>query len=627
MLFKQTQLTDLKEPALDTSTSTNSENQSSASRSAYQMPPPFVPANQQQNPVQNNGGYHGYIAAQQGYGHNGSSMSNGYSASNRSSPAPMSGGFVPPMYQQQPPQYQQHPVSHAPHLSNGVHPPQVPNGYPATGVPRLPPGFNPMAEGFVGGGPEWFGPRGGAHAHIASNGYNNAEAHSTSGTPIGLDGQPPSTPRSLHGSQASFSNDREGGYYASRPPPPGPPGVLVYATNGVSNTQSQGPSRFKFRRRCSHEIFVRQSVTSEPDDYDFATQKIREKFGQSDYSDFTLFLSYTDGRASPTPLHVHGLIIDRSATLKAHIKEATQAGSQHLSLKTNDRFITNEGFFLALQRLYCESLLDHYLLADIERKSDNQGKDFDPASFALSYAASGHLLELASVVNRGVDLACWLLNFNNIERVLDFAIDGGLEPQWYKRSAPDAQGFRATYGPVTNKIISKCLMFLTTNFPQPLLTTDFSSVDAAQDTRLPSVPGASDTLLRSTTHNPRLNEIKFGDHDDEEPVKTEADANLSVFSRLLLNLPFNLLTSILERVQPGTVLGMSDPSIRYAFMSAVVNEREKRRLRVRGSGVSNDERQTNERIWKVVGWEEKVENDAEFGPHLSISWVGFEGSG
>lgn len=607
------------EPSMDTPTSAASDNHSSTtSRSTYQMPPPFVPA-QQQAQLQHNGGYHGYTAGQQGHSQNGGSVSNGYPASNRSSPAPLSAGYAPPMYPQQIPQYQHHPVQHAPHLSNGA-PPSMSNGFAAAGAPRLPPGFNPMPANFANGGPEWFAPQ----PYIATNGFNNTEP-SSAGTPAQMDGPAPSTPHSLHGSQASFDNHREGLYYTPRPPIPGPPGVLVYATN---NAYGNGPSKFKFRRRASHEPFVRPTVTTEPDDYDGTTQLIRQKFGQPEYSEFTLTLSYTDGRVSPMRLAVHGIILDRSTTLRALMRNTMQSGSRDLILNTDDRFITNEGYFLALQRVYCESLLDHFILAEIERKSENQGKAFDPASFALSYAASGQLLGLPSVVDRGTNLACWLLNFNSIERLLEFATDGGIEQQWFKRHTPDTQNSRATYGVASNKIIDKAIMFLVANFPPRLLSTDFSAVELSRDTRLPSEPQTQDTppLAWSTTHNPRLSTIKFGDHEDEKPVETEADANVLVISRLLLNIPFHLLTWVLERNLPPSVLGWSDLTVRHTFMSALIKEREKRRLRVLKSSVPNDERRANEKTWKVVGWEEKVEADVEMGPYLSINWVGFEKS-
>lgn len=615
------QLTSFEEPALDTPTSTTSDNQSSGSRSAYQMPPPFVPANQQQSHPQHNGGYHGYVAAPQGHALNGGSVSNGYSASNRSSPAPLSGGgFVPPMYQQPLPQYQQHPGQHAPHLSNGVHPQHPPNGFAAGSVlPPPPGGFTPMTDNFGNRGPDWYGLRPMHQTYTPQNGYNNAEGHSVSGTPIQLDGLPPSTPHSVQGSHASFN---EGVYYPARPHiPPGPPGVLIYANNATGN---QGPSRFKFRPRGSHEI--RHPVM--PDDYDWATQKIREKFGQAEYSDFTLNLSYTDKRVSPMPLPVHGLIVDRSPILRLLMEGAAQHSSRDLYLQTSDRFVSTDGFLLALQRLYCESLLDHYVLGDMERRSEIQGKEFDPADFALSYAASGHLLGLASVVVRGVDLACWLLNFNNIERVLEFAIDGGLEPQWYKRQAPDIQYAGATYGPATNKIISEVIRFLVVNLPQHMVTENFSFDRAMRDishnTRLPQQPDTVDSAgTRSATHNPRLSGIKFGDHDEEEPVVTEADANILVFYRLLLNLPFHLLTCFLERI-PSIFPGWSDPSVRSKFILELVLQRESRRGSVRQCSVSNAERQGNEKAWNVVGWKEDVAYDEHEYPYLSRSWVGFE---
>jgi NADH:ubiquinone oxidoreductase subunit C len=142
--------------------------------------------------------------------------------------------------------------------------------------------------------------------------------------------------------------------------------------------------------------------------------------------------------------------------------------------------------------------------------------------------------------------------------------------------------------------------------------------------RLPFVPSH-----RQATAS-RFTGIRFGDHTREDEPSTPANptnAPLSILSRILLNLPFQLLKYILESSRLGNVSGWATAALRQNVMYAVIEEREKRRIKVLTSTANNDTtRQTQEREWNAVGWKEFV-SVPKAGTDKSVldrEWVGYQ---
>jgi hypothetical protein len=91
--------------------------------------------------------------------------------------------------------------------------------------------------------------------------------------------------------------------------------------------------------------------------------------------------------------------------------------------------------------------------------------------------------------------------------------------------------------------------------------------------------------------NLRLSQIKFGDispdekgnaipeTSDKPPSRRAPTANDTILSRILLNLPFELLKRILEHPHLAKLGGDLNPSFRLSIITDIVAERESRRLR------------------------------------------------
>ena len=192
----------------ETPKSVPSEGQSSASRSTYQMPPPFIPANHHQfNGMASDAvkfpppqAFNGQHPMHHTHPSAGSVMFGGYPDSNNSSPAPPQSAGNPQYPYPPPPQHGS--ARHGPHQPNGVNP-QMPNGFSPMGPPP-PPGYFPRPDGFInpGAGNESF-----VRRQMGS--FGPPDAYS------GAPSYDPSTPQSFHGSH------RTGASIPSRSCPPG----------------------------------------------------------------------------------------------------------------------------------------------------------------------------------------------------------------------------------------------------------------------------------------------------------------------------------------------------------------------------------------------------------------------
>lgn len=608
------------------------------------MPPPFVPAGHPDTTIatQNdspkfapphmsfNGQHHMHHA----HPSNGSLMFGGYPESNNSSPAPPpSAGNMPP-YPPFSPQHHQHGAGrHAPHLSNGAHPQTVPNGYSPMGPP---PGYFQRQEGF---GNQVAVAEFGRRQHLPGNlSFGIHEGYSPSATPVGFDARvnayDPSTPHSLPGSQSSAPVENENGpaFYSHYPT-----AVISNGTNGhvdeVRLYQQPRPKPRTGSQPMPQAANFSTHVNGQPpipmDHLDGLVSYLQSQFADPSFADYTLELRYSDDRAPPVRIPGHNIMLARSPTLKSiMLHQAHNDGLmvRTLLIESDDRFLRSDGFWMAVQRLYGGPLLDMGVLGSINPSPNTQssspmpGTPADRFQLALGYAAAGQILQIPPVVSRGIEIASHFISWNTVEKALDFALDGGLDSQWTGQNGQVQEQTSSTYGPAVNMLIHSALSFAITSFPAGF-RLDTSVEHSPRNQRLPPVPES-----RPTGHNHRLSFIKFGDHPSEETSKTSSVNYITtVLSRILLELPFHLLKYVLESSRLGNVQGWATTVLRQEVMHAVVEERERRRIKIHASSVSNHERKTLTRDWDAVGWEESVQplDGNEAAPTLSRTWVGF----
>lgn len=591
------------------------------------MPPPFVPANQSQsnatafNPVkfppqQVLNGHHASQASP------GSVVFGGYPESNTSSPAPpLSAGNVPPYPFQQLPQAGRH----VHHPSNGTHTQHMTNGFSPLGPP--PPGYYLRQDNFMNQGP---GSEIYARRQMVSFGPPNGQ--SPSGTPSGFDNPrfgpyDPSTPRSFHGSQSSAPNEQDNNpaFYSQYPN-----AVNSSGSNGhIDDVRLYQQTRMKPRPGTQplappHGTFP-MGLSPAADDYDGLLAYLGNQFADAELADYTLELRYSDDRAPPVRIPGHNLMFARSPYLKSLMKaqprESSGLSVQPLFIESDDRFLRSDGFWMAVQRLYGGPLLDlgaaamHHLPRSARQTSPMPGTPADRFDLALGYAAAGRILQIPPVINRGAEIACMLINWDTVEKALDFAIDGGLDSQWTCNTQPDQTVTPSTYGPAVNMIIFSALTFIITSFP-PNFELDTSVPEPSHNRRLPTVPQD-----RSAAPNPRLSFIKFGDHPSEDSVKSETANSIPVtLSKVLLNLPFHLLKFVLESPRLGNVEGWANNTLRQKAMHAVIEEREKRRLKILAS--PHVPERTPDQFDDTVRWQEAVDTHGghEGNPVLIRTW-------
>ena len=586
-----------------------------ASTSTYHMPPAFVPATQLQSGVAT---AHSVKLPQQQSFNDGQSLHQaqasvgsvvfgGYPDSSKSSPAPpLSSGNLPPHSFLQQPQTGRH----APHHSNGSHSQQVANGF-STMAP--PPGYYPLR-------PESFNNQ----ASITENparrqmiAFGPSDGNSPSATPSGFDSPhfppyDPSTPHSFHGSQSSAPNEQEShtpAFYGQYPT-----AVISNGSNGhIDEVRLYQQPRMKPRSGTPslgpHPLsYPMGPPPLQADNFDGLLAYLTSQFADAELADYVLELRYSDDRAPPVRIPGHNLLFARSPYLKALMKGQAQVSNglsvKPLFIESDDRFLRSDGFWMAVQRLYGGPLLDlgtaavQYLPPSARQTAPMPGTPADRFDLALGYAAAGHILQIPPVTARGIELACMTVNWDTIEKALDFALDGGLDSQWTYRIR--AQGpCPSTYGPAANMLIYAALNFIITAFP-PAFELDTSVGVPAYNHRLPLLPQE-----RSPAQNPRLSFIKFGDHPSEDSVKSEPSSILVTLSKVLLNLPFHLLKYVLESPRLGNVEGWASETLRHKAMHSIIEERERRRLKILASPYVPQK--TDDQYEDTVRWQEAVD--------------------
>ncbi|KAI1004103.1 hypothetical protein K3495_g4106 [Podosphaera aphanis] len=445
--------------------------------------------------------------------------------------------------------------------------------------------------------------------------FGHVEIFSPSMTPIESHSHDPMTPHSFHGSQSPV-HDQASVLHVNWQPCNAAPNSSCGVFDDFRPLQTKIPMN-STREQCLHPI-------PQIDSMEGLNQYLSSQFSDPTFADCTIELRYSDDRAAPIRIPGHSLIFARSITLKNMIlasrKQSNVSTSKTLYIESDDRFLCTDGFYIAMHRLYGNPLLDIGPLVRVGPsglyQTSSAHTSVERFNLALGYAAAGHLLKLDVVVNRGCEIAGFALNWTTLERALDFALDGGLESQytaegWLQRSSD------ATYGPCVNIILHRVIEFICHNFP-PSFQINTLVNEAMFVPRLPNI-----SIRRQFSPSLRLGLIKFGDHTTEESQRNGIFQSSFVLSRVLINLPWDLLRCIFEF--PRLISTSGDTVHRHQILSSLIQEREKRRLKVYNSGISNAERRARNKEWNAVGWREEVSeiHNNENISKLTRSWVGF----
>ncbi|KAM3468459.1 hypothetical protein MY5147_007908 [Beauveria neobassiana] len=599
----------------------------------YHMPPPFQPGNRMPGMHANDDGHRGpRPPALNGHAHvhhqahpSSSSLHlGGFQESQSSSPAPPhSGGIAPPPGMP-------FPGGRQPFVGPGA------NGFP----PMMPYGPDMMPVSTFdnyGRPPMAYAPPESYHPY--RNNYH------------------PSAPHSFHDSHSSMEEFNQQQYGGRGPMRNGGPPAEEQQMQGNPGRMFVPPD---FHRMLPNPAIPPQMMPPS-DDADHLAAYAQQQFGNLALSDCCLELRYLDDRAPPVRIAGHRFMLNRSAALAALMRQQILSPSppdrsqQTVLIETNSKWIRSDSFYMAAQRLYGMPLLQYPGPRNHQLDSGeltDAGSNVEQLDFALSYAAAGHLIGWAPVTKRGCEVATQLIDWQTVERVLEFALDGHCDVGTHDT-------FR--YGEGSQIILDAVVTFIVHNFPSTF-ELDTEVITPVQYARLPIHPPPPSRPTEASAasladekpvvqlgkgrRSQKLANIQFGDltltesnpaSATETPKATRPAQPVShaVLSRILLNIPFTQLKMILESSGSGNVNGWANAESRYRIVKSAVDEREARRVKaveavsdgrvpgareLRASLRAPEPRDMPQ--WGALGWhEEMLPYGNPDGPSLGRKWA------
>ncbi|KAF4968837.1 hypothetical protein FSARC_3866 [Fusarium sarcochroum] len=600
----------------------------------YQMPPSFQPSGRPLGPAAN-GDMRGSRppmpngpVMHQPHPSNSSIHFGAFHDSTSSSPAPLSGGIAPPPGMPGP-------DGRPPYMAPGA------NGFP----PMMPYGAD----------------------HVPVTTFDNygrptmAYGPPDSFSPFANNFGPP-TPHSYHDSQASGHPD-DVSVYSQFPSAP--------VRNGVSGPGDGTQSPNHPGRMFGGPEYPRMMPNAGPpphmmspmDDAEGLVGHFQQQFGSPELADCVLELRYVDERAPPVRIPGHRILFSRSAELVTAMSKQISRPNPNVPslptvvLETKSKWIRSDSFYIAVQRLYGLPLftIPPPPAGLKQGAATDAGTLMERLEFALSYAASGHLLRWDPVTRRGCEIAMQLLNWQTVEKVLEFALEDHRDEGSY-------DVFK--YGDGSRAILNETVSFIVNNL-HPGFKIDTSVTDPPNYARLPPQTALTSNatnrklspppIARGTSvhlgkgrRSQQISGIQFGDLSlTDGKVSPASDASgasqqqrtplHAILSRVLLNLPFDTLKSLLESATSNKANGWPNAELAYRVVKDTVSERERRRLHIvelvktrqfpEWEVVWQQLSKPEPRyvgLWSALAWQEEV---LPFGPSdspaLGRTWIPF----
>ena len=554
------------------------------------MHPPFYPVNNHpvpfRAPVPAQHALNGPRMHQQ-HPSNGSMVFGGFHGSNTSSPAPHSGGIFPPPV----------PIAHE----------QMPVApVDAFGRPIVSTG--PIDN----------------HASVALN-------------------HGPMTPHSFHESQSSWVADDN---HAPKP--------LANGHNGVDTGRLGPPPGVTRVPQPPHN-----QPPFSPDNFEVGdamnfTEQISQAFARPDFADCEICLvipgqltsvnsQHPGAPNTPLRLPAHGLILSTNRILRSLMQEQARQtdGPREVRISSDDPFLRADAMWRAVKHVYgCRYVP---LPMALQRESD-----VEKFHFALGYAAAGALLEVPHISINAMVEASRLLSWDTVEKGLEFVLrESNIVPNRMDGlQAPLFPQFQYKHGIYVNELVEKTMMFIISNFPSNFVLD--TAVEDPRYSRFPSSPTRESAAEVSTSNTPvgqlssRLASIniRFGDLDPSENnghsqprEQQHSDDYRAALSRILLNLPFEMVKFLLESNGVGGVSGWQTVQDRRRVIPSVIMQREARRKafisrlkwdrwqqdRAPADGLTSEDPQLLAGGWNNVCWEEQCMPNAEM-PVMDRRW-------
>lgn len=359
-----------------------------------------------------------------------------------------------------------------------------------------------------------------------------------------------------------------------------------------------------------------------------------QHFNSPRYADCRLNISVSTRPQEGYDLLLHSILLTYSPLLASMLasSEPSSDGIRLVSLDASDKFITPDAIESALFTCYGRPLCD-FIGTTRDVTVTNAQDSATWMDNALAFAAAGQLLGLPAVVARGLQISMRILNWDNIETALSFALYG--QAKLHINSADDIFEPKRLYSddddvvsddnsiaqqpgvekisPNTESLVAGCLQMIVDQYPKDwridTSAPSLSSLDRLPETR----------EKRRNTTKPQLNRIRFGDLSPSEPEETHKPTEQETrLSSIMISLPHPLVERIVSNLQDRLSLGS---------IQSLVEERERRRQLavLENPTCTSTTINLSQDPHDPIGWEEYVETmmTAEGAQHTRISrkWV------
>ncbi|KAI3393394.1 hypothetical protein diail_4323 [Diaporthe ilicicola] len=459
----------------------------------------------------------------------------------------------------------------------------------------------------------------------------------------------PMTPHSFHESQSSRTADENGtiipfmnghnGMEFTRPRPP--PGIARVPP--PPNNQPQ---------------FNAEGL--EIADAMIFTDRINGMFANPTFADCDICLVLPDRLTSvnsqhpgqlnaPLRLPAHKLILSMNPILanlmqkQAEQQDALRRGLHEIRIASDDPYLRADSMWRAIKHLYGFRYIPM-------GKITPDNSDMEKFHIVLGYAAAGALLEIPHISINAMVEASKLLSWDTVEKGVEFALreaaivlnrtdgpHGCLFPQ-----------FQYRHGVYVNELVEKIMMFIITHFPNNF-TLD-TTVDDPRYARLPPTSPAPETAgpeivkgirapsqMSSRKSMPRFGDLIPDENDSYAQTVSHQESfeHAAALSRILLNLPFEMVKFLLESNGIGGVSGWQTAQDRRRALPHVVAARESRRVRFvsefmagrhegpdPGVALRSQEPQLLEGVWNSVCWREQCVPNGD-APMIERIWEPF----
>jgi len=392
-------------------------------------------------------------------------------------------------------------------------------------------------------------------------------------------------------------------------------------------------------------------------DIDEASMKnhLISNFNVDTYADCEMIVSHESRRFSPVAFSLHSLLIIQSHTIRKLFVDGKYEYGMNAKkvfrITLTDSFVTPKALGSALRLCYGEPASK--FTGTTQKMHPPKSKAELSTSLmdeSLAFAGAGDLLQLKQVFHRGLEIASKVLNWDNLERALSFALEYGTyraqTPPSAISDSPQDQPHDSDSSPSTNTMLTPgssqdstgglsspndsktkfspsggnrqgdlgcaddlltlCLRFLASNLPLSW-ELDPTARPLAIIDRLPVTAESKSPLSKS-----RLSKIQFGELPAEMTTKS---SNRDTFiSSMLLSLPFSALELLLS-------IGCASVQ---RHLDGFIRERERRRVIVlQSQSVTPTQRAAAKgRTWAEVGYTEFPEDVQDFNVRLSRQFTG-----